>query len=98
MKINFNESFKNIATYFFYFDRSDFIYTGKNGINELVMCFNKSTLASYNINDLQYPQKFANYSLAHRRLSKEANDIINENKNYIAENSDYLNPGFRFKL
>ncbi|MGY0036373.1 zeta toxin family protein [Pedobacter sp. NJ-S-72] len=29
IRINFNESFKNIANFFFYFDRSDFIYTGE---------------------------------------------------------------------
>ena len=28
IKINFNESFKNIANYYFYFDQSDFLYTG----------------------------------------------------------------------
>lgn len=33
IKINFNESFKNAALYFFYFDRSDFIYTGITEMN-----------------------------------------------------------------
>ncbi len=62
IKINFNESFKNVANYFFYFDRSDFIYTGIGGVNQLIMSFNKSELLMYNTNELDYPKKFADYS------------------------------------
>ena len=80
IKINFNESFKNVATYFFYFDRSDFIYTGMGDENKLVMSFKKGTLVSYHANELTYPQKFAAYSFQKGRLEKEAHDIIVTNK------------------
>jgi predicted ABC-type ATPase len=33
VRINFNESFKNVANYFLYFDRTDFIYTGESNVN-----------------------------------------------------------------
>jgi predicted ABC-type ATPase len=67
IKINFNESFKNIASYFFYFDRSDFVYTGAGGINELIMSFQKGELLIYHSNDLIYPQKFAAYGFQNER-------------------------------
>jgi predicted ABC-type ATPase len=76
VKINFNESFKNVATYFFYFDRSDFIYTGVGNENKLIMSFNKSQLINYRANDLVYPQKFAAYSFQNGRLNEEAHNII----------------------
>ena len=82
VKINFNESFKNIATYFFYFDRSDFIYTGLGEVNQLVMTFHKSELLVYNSNDLDYPQKFATYSFQKQRLNEDAYNIITSNKNF----------------
>ena len=62
VKINFNESFKNVATYYFYFDKSTFIYTGIDGVNQLIMSFNKRKLVAYTSNSLEYPQKFAAYS------------------------------------
>lgn len=31
--LNFNENFKNVARYYFYFDMVDFIYTGANNEN-----------------------------------------------------------------
>jgi len=46
IRINFNESFRNIAEYYFYFDQADFIYTGINDQNLLLMRFYKSTLIS----------------------------------------------------
>jgi predicted ABC-type ATPase len=82
IRINFNESFKNIAQYFFYFDRTDFIYTGITGMNKEIMGFNKSILRFYNSNELQYPQKFAQYSLGNNRLSQEAYSIISNNKDF----------------
>jgi predicted ABC-type ATPase len=85
IKINFNESFKNIATYFFYFDRSDFIYTGTNGINQLVMSFQKTQLLNYHACELNYPQKFASYGMQQGRLNKEAYQIITANKNFKIE-------------
>lgn len=82
VKINFNESFKNAATYFFYFDRSDFIYTGEDGVSRLVMSFQKSELLAYHSSDLNYPQKFAAYSFQHKRLSENAYHVIISNKNF----------------
>jgi predicted ABC-type ATPase len=82
IKINFNESFKNVANYFFYFDRSDFIYTGKTDKNHLVMSFQKSLLTEYKANQLQYPRKFAEYSFRHGRLNEEAHTAIMKNMNF----------------
>ncbi len=82
VKINFNESFKNVATYFFYFDRTDFIYTGKGGVNKLIMSFQKSELLNYHSNDLNYPQKFAAYSFQNKRLTENAYKLIIANKNF----------------
>jgi predicted ABC-type ATPase len=103
IKWNFNESFKNAAKYFFYFDRSDFIYTGIAGENKLIMSFRKSELALYKQNELQYPQKFAHYSFNWQRLSQNPYQIITINTDYqnlqlMAEESkrkDY-NRGFGY--
>ncbi len=82
VKINFNESFKNIATYFFYFDRSDFIYTGIGEVNQLIMTFQKGVLIAYHSNQLDYPQKFASYSLQKDRLTEPFYNIITSNKDF----------------
>ncbi len=82
LKINFNESFKNIATYFFYFDRSDFIYTGIGEVNQLIMTFQKGVLIAYHSNQLDYPQKFASYSLQKDRLTEPFYNIITSNKDF----------------
>jgi len=82
VKINFNESFKNIATYFFYFDRSDFIYTGTGEVNQLIMTFQKGVLIAYHSNQLDYPQKFASYSLQKDRLTEPFYNIITSNKDF----------------
>ncbi|HEY4327239.1 MAG TPA: hypothetical protein VGN20_24850 [Mucilaginibacter sp.] len=97
IKINFNESFKNAATYFFYFDRSDFIYTGTNGMNQLVMSFQKTQLLNYHTSELSYPQKFAAYSMQKERLNKEAYQIITANKNFRSESAVGSNSK-KFKL
>ena len=80
--INFNESFKNVASYFFYFDTSDFIYTGIGGRNTNIMQFKKGYLSVYNKNSLQYPQKFAQYSFRKGRLNETANKIIEANVDF----------------
>ncbi len=82
VKINFNESFKNIAAYFFYFDRSDFIYTGIGEVNQLIMTFQKGVLIAYHSNQLDYPQKFASYSLQKDRLTEPFYNIITSNKDF----------------
>jgi len=82
VKINFNESFKNIATYFFYFDRSDFIYTGIGEVNQLIMTFQKGVMIAYHSNQLDYPQKFASYSLQKDRLTEPFYNIITSNKDF----------------
>ncbi|MFI5160485.1 MAG: zeta toxin family protein [Sphingobacteriales bacterium] len=62
IKWNFNESFKNVANYYFYFDRSDFIYTGIVDENKLIMSFRKGEIVNYHKNKLHYAQKFADFS------------------------------------
>lgn len=80
ININFQESFKNVAHYFFYFDRSDFIYTGEDGKNELIMSFHRDKLVNYQTNELQYPKKFAQYSFGKGRLSEDAYRVITANQ------------------
>jgi predicted ABC-type ATPase len=87
VKINFNESFKNVASYFFYFDNSDFIYTGLDGINQLIMSFQKSELIAYNTNKLNYPQKFASFSFQLQRLNEDAYQKIVANKTFVIESN-----------
>lgn len=82
IKINFNESFKNVATYFMYFDNTEFIYTGMTGGNFEVMGFKRSELVFYNATDFQYPQKFAQNSSNNERLSEDAFNIITTNLNF----------------
>ena len=82
IKINFNESFKNISWYFFYFHQADFIYTGDNGINQLVMSFKQSNIQVYRSTTLEYPQRFADFGFAKGRLNQHAYDIIKANQNF----------------
>jgi predicted ABC-type ATPase len=82
IKINFNESFKNVARYFFYFDKTDFIYTGITGSNKQIMRFSKATITYYKASDLEYPQKFAAFSCHNDRLNQEAFDVISANKDF----------------
>jgi predicted ABC-type ATPase len=98
IKINFNESFKNVANYFFYFDRTDFIYTGIGGVNQLIMRFQKSELLTYRSNNLDYPQKFANYSLQNNRLNEDAYKVIASNKSYKNKLPLIPEKGIKFKL
>ncbi len=79
VKINFEESFKNIANYYLYFDRTDFIYTGTGEVNELIMSFHRDELIAHVPNDLVYPKRFAEYSYRNDRLSYEACNIITSN-------------------
>jgi len=93
IRINFNEGFKNVAQYFFYFDQADFVYTGVTAKNEMVMRFTGSALTEYRATDLQYPQKFADFSFRLGRLSKEAYNIIKTNRPYLRpEQEDALPP------
>jgi predicted ABC-type ATPase len=87
IKLNFNESFKNIAQYYFYFDQSNFIYTGITGKNSLMMKFNKDRLLYYKRNELQYPQKFAQFAYTQQRLNEEAYAIISVNRSYNLQDS-----------
>jgi len=80
--INFNESFKNIASYYFYFDRSDFIYTGVDGDNQKIISFNKMNLIFYQNNNLQYPQRFAQFAFSKKKLTDESYSIITANENF----------------
>ena len=80
--LNFNESFKNIATCFFYFNQCDFIYTGITGENTLIMNFQQAALVSYKSSNLRYPQQFAEYSFSRQRLNETAFNIIRSNEDY----------------
>lgn len=82
VRINFNESFKNVANYFLYFDRTDFIYTGEGNVNQLIMSFQNDELTQYFSTNLNYPQQFATYSKARERLPEEGYKIIVNNKNF----------------
>jgi predicted ABC-type ATPase len=96
--LNFNESFKNIAQYYFYFDWVDFIYTGNTDQNQHVMTFNKSVLTRYQKNDYQYIQKFAEYSFRTDRLPQDAHDTILANENYNSETTQMKSADRKFKL
>ena len=82
VKINFNESFKNVANYFFYFDRSDFLYTGAGGTNLSIVTFSKRKMLRYNKNEFEYVKKFASYSFSEGRLTEESYKIIMLNDDY----------------
>jgi predicted ABC-type ATPase len=82
IRINFNENFKNIASYYFYFDHSEFYYTGNADHNELTMQFQKSHLMSYKSSGLLYPQKFADFAAHDGRLNQDAYNIIKANLDF----------------
>lgn len=83
VKINFNENFKNVANYFFYFDYSSFYYTGTTNKTTFVMGFQRSSLIEYKTSQLLYPQKFADYSYGNQRLGQESYQIIKRNLDFI---------------
>jgi predicted ABC-type ATPase len=97
VRINFNEGFKNIATYFFYFDQSDFLYTGNTDENEMVMRFQKTLLTSYKSTELQYPQKISEYAFRQGRLNPEAYKIIKSNTDYTADAENVQKPAMRVR-
>ncbi len=99
IRINFNESFKNTARYYFYFDQAEFYYTGKTG-SELIMRFQKSLLISYKSSDLQYPQKFADFAVHDGRLSPEIRQRIKANEDFglESEHQQSKRPRMRFRL
>jgi predicted ABC-type ATPase len=98
VRINFNESFKNTANYFFYFDISDFVYTGKGQVNRLIMSFQKGELLIYRPSDLEYPRKFAEYSFGKNRLNERAYQVIISNKKFKDKSSIGFDSGAKFKL
>ena len=82
VQINFNESFKNISNSFFYFDYTNFFYTGEGMLNTSVMSFHQADLLSYTASTLNYPQRFADYTFQQGFLDREAYDIIKANQDY----------------
>lgn len=82
IEINFVESFKNVAKYFYHFDRTDFIYTGEGSENHLIMKFERDALQFYSGNELVYPQKFATYSFQNGHLNITDRDIIIRNSDF----------------
>lgn len=85
VKLNFIESLKNAAFYYFYFDHSDFIYTGTGATNKYVFSFNQDKLINYQSNDLEYPQQFARLSFSKDRLDEEAYLLMTKNQSYKKE-------------
>lgn len=85
IRLNFNESFKNIATYYFYFNRADFIYTGIADENHHIMGFEGLRLTEYRQTDLVYPQKFAQFAHQQDRLDPGSFQSIKANQDYQAE-------------
>jgi predicted ABC-type ATPase len=84
VEINFNENFKNVAFYHFYFDRADFIYTGIKGENQNVMTLAGLDIQFYQSNSYRFIEAFANFSFKNDRLSEEAHHIIIKNINFKA--------------
>jgi predicted ABC-type ATPase len=82
VEINFNENFKNVAFYHFYFDRVDFIYTGIKGGNRNVMTLIGLDVQSYQSNSYRFIEAFAKFSFKNDRLSEEAYQIIIKNDNF----------------
>ena len=52
------------------------------GMNKLIMSFSQSLLIAYQANELQYPQKFAQFSFQQQRLNENAFAIISANKDH----------------
>lgn len=98
VKINFNENFKNVANYFYYFDYTSFYYTGITNKTTFVMGFQKSSLIEYKTSNLLYPQKFADYSYQNQRLSPEGYQIIKRNLNYVLSEQEVKKQRPRLRL
>ena len=96
--LNFNENFKNIAFYYFYFDQADFIYTGAHNENLNIMTFQEQSLIRYQHTELSFIKQFAEFSYVKDRLTKEAFDIISLNKDYSKNSSLKEDDGRRFRL
>lgn len=86
VEINFNENFKNVAFYHFYFDRVDFIYTGIKDENQNVMTLAGLDIQSYQSNSYRFVEAFAKFSFKNDRLSEEAYQIIINNINFKLSN------------
>lgn len=82
VKLNFNESFKNVSEYFLYFNRTEFVYTGINTVNQSIMSFKHATLEDYSSNNLNYIQQFAKYGFSRGRLDQVEYDVIIKNEDY----------------
>ena len=95
--LNFNENFKNVAQYYFYFDTAEFIYTGANNENLSVMAFEGQTLIRYQSNDFHFIKMFADYAYKKERLDKPSYEVITLNINY-SKPSDNQEQGRRFKI
>jgi len=96
--LNFNENFKNVAYYYFYFDQTDFIYTGTNNENLNIMTFQEQALIRYQYNEFSYIKQFAEFSYVKDRLTKEAFDIISLNNDYSKNLNFKDDESRRFKL
>ena len=100
--INFNENFKNVAQYYFYFDRVDLIYNG--GKNEAInlATFEGLDLTRYQSNESNFIKRFAEYAFHKERMDKKAFDIISANQDFSNEQNrhqkDQQEQGRRFKI
>lgn len=98
IKINFYESFKNITNFFFYFDRSDFVYTGEGEVNQLIMSFHNGELINYHSSNLTYPQNFVKYGISNGRIDADTYGIVTANKGFTREQRDKERPPGKFNL
>lgn len=82
VKLNFNESFKNVSEFYFYFNRVEFIYTGTDSLNQFIMSFKHDELEMYHTNQLNFIRQFASYGLSRGRIDEVAYKVITKNENY----------------
>ncbi len=82
VEINFNENFRNVSFYHFYFGKAYFIYTGNKNQNINIMALIGLEIVNYVSNSNKYIQAFANYAFKNDRLSQKSFEIITSNKNF----------------
>lgn len=82
IEINFNENFKNISFYHFYFSQAYFIHTGSNNQNQIIMTLVGLDVIKYVTNTHKYIQAFAMYAFKNDRLSIKSHEIIVTNKDF----------------
>lgn len=82
---NFNENFKNIVYYHYYFDQAVFIYTEIKGNNETIMTLKALEIKNYRSNNYKFVAAFAQFAYQNDRLSVEAFKIISDDIDFNKE-------------